>query len=371
MKNLLLLLTTIVVAIAFSGCGMKQNELGYYVPSSKEELVQAKNQKIFFKDYTPIVTKNSLLKLKNFIENSKYSYNFKFEEEFNYTPTKDTGILNYNYPTSFFYSGERFDNDILEGSIKKINKPFDFKLVLKDNVLVSTKKYSNYNDIIKDMRKIELLLQDKYNSNIPDFINTYETSFRMVLDDNYLKQYKLAFTVPRKVFSYGSIIKKQLKEYGYTLVDNVKDANTSLLYENSVTLKGTDLKYIKKLKVLANINSSSNLTQIGDTSMKLTNISGHSSLHSAQAGLAMMGVSLLFDFLTSGSKFHNFGQIKIINNKTGLVKKITLDHKTLYSSYIYNTDMDSIKEDIIKQLKTDEYKHFRNQVAYRFERIKI
>lgn len=385
MKNLLLLLTTIVVAIAFSGCGMKQNELGYYVPSSKEELAETKKIKIYFKDYTTVGTKKTLLKLKDLIENSKYSYDYKYkvsftiftydyDTNFNYIPTEVKGYPGYSFSrynylyNSFRFSGSGFKNDIDVDTIKKVNNPFDFKLTYKDGVLVSNKKYANYNDIINDMSRIALFLRMKYEED-PKFTSKYNSSHVMVLDDSYVKQHKLGFSLKRKISNRAKRVKKQLETYGYTLVDKKEDADKIILFETSPSFTGYELKNNKDIKLLSNINSVSNYSDIGNTTMKLTNAAGHSSLHSAQAGLLVFG---LLSLLSSDNlPYRSYTQIKIINSKTGLAQNITLALPSMVYPSEYYMYTESLCEDLLNQLKTDEYKHFRNQVAYRFERIKI
>jgi hypothetical protein len=367
MKKLLFILTTILLTITFSGC-LSQNAQGLYIPSSKEDLMENKKLKVYFEDLTPIKTKEVLLNIKDFIEKSKFSYNVKFPEGFVHLPSKEKVFDGYN-ETMFYYEGEEISNEVLTKTIgKRINKPFDMKFNLQSGVLVSTKKYDTYNDILNDMFKIAYLMYDKY-YNDPKFTSKFQTSFRLVLDEKSFKEKKLGITVLRKGINPGPILKEQLSTYGFTLVDNPDDADKVVLFQTSGTFTGDELDDNKDIKLFTDVSRITNADSLGSISMNLTKLSGHSSLHSAQAGLAFIGVSVLYDIFFGGKSNLTFTSLNIIDKKEKKITTISSQFKRLDYKGFYISKIESYRRALILFLE-DESKNFDEGTRYKEKDLK-
>ncbi|WP_404318402.1 hypothetical protein [Malaciobacter canalis] len=369
MKKLLFILTTILLTITFSGC-LSQNAQGLYIPSSKEDLMENKKLKVYFEDLTPIKTKEVLLNIKDFIEKSKVSYEIKFPEGIVHMPSKEKVFDGYNKNIPlFYYEGEELDYKALSKTTsKKINKPFNMKFNLESGVLVSTKKYDTYNEILSDMFGISLLMLDTY-KNDPKFTSKFQTSFRLVLDEKAFKEKKLGITVLRKGINPGPILKEQLSTYGFTLVDNPDDADKVVLFQTSGTFTGDELDANKDIKLFTDVSRITNADSLGSISMNLTKLSGHSSLHSAQAGLAFIGVSVLFDVFFGGKSNLTFTSLNIIDKKEKKITNISKQFKTLENKGFYISKIRSYRRALILFLE-DESKNFGKETRYKEKDLK-
>ena len=350
------------------------NAQGFYVPSSQERLTEVKQKKVYFEDLTQIGIQKSLNNIKTFMEGVKYTprYEVFVKDGTNeYIPPIEKKFNGYAHSKLFFSVDDNilipYNNILLKKNTHNNILKFDFKIV--GNSLVSNKIYTSKNEILVDMYQIHDFFQIQFEHN-PKLASILGTTRQMVLDYDYLKENKLAFTILKNTLNFAPKLKEQIKEYGFTLVDKKEDADKIVYFDYLGSFQKIE---IEKNQELFSNNSSffnRNAGNFGNMSMNLTNSAGHSSLHSAQAGLAIFALSFAFSVLEPDNMRYSFPILRVIDKKEKLFTTIVPKIMEFYYKEFNQERIDYYLKNAIAFLDNNETAHFNAGTKKIIEKLK-
>lgn len=284
----------IMIPFLITGCVTWKD--GVRLPD-KEDVVKRSQYKVFV-DETPTINAE-----KDFLVFAKYLLAKGFESTNKFVEIKEK-ISNEDFNpdgfTGFYY--ENFDkkaeyyliNINRNDALKLMNFTIENKktfvkfddFIIEGRNLVSTKKYDNKTEIIKDFFFISNGL---YNGLGKDLANKTGYQF-FLLDGKGLKENKLVLVPLSKAFSLKQVFDKTLKTYGYQVVQDKNSADK--IFETEI-LTYAQLKNIKNSERKSIILSPKIDGNFNNTTMQLANSLGASSDASAGVGLALIGLNLL------------------------------------------------------------------------------
>lgn len=317
--NFLLIL---LISSFLTGCGVSWTD-GVRTPDT-EDIAKRKNYKVFVDETATINAEKDFLVLAKDLLAKGFESTNTFEVIKDKVTNEDFNPEGFS---SFYY--EKFDkkaqynlininrNDALKfmyftmDTKKTFVKFEDF--TINGRSLVSTKKYDNKTEIIKDFFYISNGL---YYGLGKDLANKTGYQF-FLLDGKGLKENKLVLVPLSKTFSFKQVFDRTLKTYGYQVVQDKESADkiyeteilTYALYKN---IKESERKSLMlSPRVDANVNM---------TSMQLASNLGASNNASASVGLGLLALNMFGTstndkiIFSTVAKFYNKGDEKNVNN---------------------------------------------------------
>lgn len=352
MKKYLILIT--LIALIFNGCAF--NNL------SKEELKENSKTKVFI-DYTDD-TKQAYKKLLEFIVyTTNEEYNKNKLDTFIVSDVKDKNFtIDYEYEPNRMDSFWIVDNkykgfiknttskiyDINDNYVLKKSKISPIPLKIKDNKIVSLKKYKNEWEVIEDFVNINIA----FHHNIRKYKEIVkETGFNLFyIDANDIKNKKLILKLIN--FNLKNRVTQEIQKRGYTIASNFDKADKKILIQDVAF--GTNHLVNKNTRAQATYNTSPRFSPQNSTITSLASSNlGHGSGTSAQLGLAVFLVSGLFN----NPAFHKVYKYNLYLYDRNYMSSPTILSSNAYKTYLsVNTTLYNNKhkyENIVDLLKNE------------------
>lgn len=360
----------VLTSIIFSGC-LYNRVNGVSISKLHDETKERVKYKVFIDDSVTVKKQNEMMgetitllkrgiKIPStfkLVEN--YEKNYKINKKASFFELKSNKyvMLSDNLDFSDFKNLFKYIKEVSdEESIIKYN------FIMEDGKLISTKKYNDYVQLIKDLSEIAYfqktkeaaILEEKYGSS------------KFIIDGNEMINNKRIVLIPLTTyFSVKEKVVSQLKTYGFTIVNREEDANEVIKLE---VVAFTDYKNLDKMKFQsALINEEyKGLTNNLDTTAKVSNLAmdvsktlGAGSNTSAGIGLGLF----LLDLIPNNELKKSIAMIIFVKKKQGnevvllKIKPLFLANYNSYQILMKQPIKDGQYEPIFEHI-SDAIKHF-------------